>query len=764
MEFFAHSTKRQDRSDWQRLAEHLLAVGERAAENAEPFKGQRLASLAGQLHDLGKYTRQFQRRLDGDPARVDHATWGAKVACERYGTAGTLLAYGIAGHHAGLADGRPGHAAQTRLSLHERLSEDYRERELPPLMSDWERELSLPAKVALTEGFTGHPRQERRPFQLTVLTRMIFSCLVDADFTDTDDFYRRLEGRQSRAEETGTRPDPPELRQRLDAHLATLPTEGGINPLRAQILREVRAKAGMRPGLFSLTVPTGGGKTLASLAFALDHAIAHGLRRVIYVIPFTSIVEQTVQVFRQALGVQERDDVVLEHHSAFFDDPTKAPQSTDKRKLAMENWDAPIVVTTAVQFFESLFADRPSRCRKLHNIAGSVVVLDEAQTLPHALLRPCVALLDELARNYRVSPVLCTATQPTLRLDQGFAGGLEHVQELVDDPPALYAQLRRVQARHVGTLDDTALTDQLYHREQVLCIVNNRRHARHLFDAIADRPGARHLTTLMHARHRSAVLAELREDLKAGRPCRLVATSLIEAGVDVDFPAVLRAEAGLDSIAQAAGRCNREGRRPADASEVLVFAPANPDWAPPKELELFAQVFRSVERSHRDDLLAMDAIASYFAELYRSLGDGRLDREDVLGLLRDAGIDSLPLDTLARKFKMIQTTMRPLIVPYAPYAAGSGKEVPEVADTLRQLEHAEQVGVAGAARRLQPWLVQVPEQAYKALWQANAIAPVAQARYGEQFVRLVNPRLYDPRFGLRWDDSPQFLAAEALVS
>ncbi|WP_372392829.1 CRISPR-associated endonuclease Cas3'' [Xanthomonas sp. NCPPB 3582] len=763
MEFFAHSASQADRSDWQPLAEHLLAVGECAAEYAAPFGGQALAHAAGQLHDLGKYTHRFQRRLAGDPARVDHATWGACIARERYGSLGTLIAYAIAGHHTGLPDGRSGYAAQSRPSLYERLSEDYRERELPPLLSEWGRELALPDRLGLPEGFSGHPRQERRPFQLTVLARMIFSCLVDADFTDTDDFYRRLEGRPSRAEAAGTRPALAQLRQRLDAHLANLPTEGGINPLRARILRDIRAKAGMRPGLFSLTVPTGGGKTLASLAFALDHAIAHGLRRVIYVIPFTSIVEQTVQVFRQALGVQERDDVVLEHHSAFFDDPTKAPQSIDKRKLAMENWDAPIVVTTAVQFFESLFADRPSRCRKLHNIAGSVVILDEAQTLPHALLRPCVALLDELARNYRVSPILCTATQPTLCLDQGFAGGLENVRELVDDPATLYAQLRRVQVRHVGTLDDAALTDHLRQREQVLCIVNNRRHARHLFDAIGDRPGARHLTTLMHARHRGAVLAELREDLKAGRPCRLVATSLIEAGVDVDFPAVLRAEAGLDSIAQAAGRCNREGRRHVDACEVQVFAPANPDWAPPKEMDLFAEVFRGVERTHRDDLLAMTAVTDYFAALYRRLGDGRLDREDVLGLLRDADIRGLPLDTLARKFKMIQTTTRPLIVPYAPYAAGSDREVPEVADTLRQLENAEQGGVAGAARRLQPWLVQVPEQAYRALWQANAITPVAQARYGEQFVRLINPRLYDPRFGLRWDDSPQFLATEALV-
>ncbi|MCC8552405.1 CRISPR-associated helicase Cas3' [Xanthomonas hortorum] len=758
MEFYAHSTERKDRSDWQTLAQHLLGVGERAARHAESFGGQLLAHVSGQLHDLGKYTEKFQARLAGDPARVDHATWGAQVAHERYGNLGTLIAYGIAGHHTGMADGRPGHEAQSRPSLHERLSEDYRERELSPLLPDWEPEIALPDRLDMPVGFSPHPEKGRWAFQRSVLVRMLFSCLVDADFTDTDDFYRRLEGRPSRAEETGIRPTLTDLRESLDTHLATLPNDGGINPLRAQILREVRSKAGMRPGLFSLTVPTGGGKTLASLAFALDHAIAHGLRRVIYVIPFTSIVEQTVQVFRHALGVQDRDDVVLEHHSAFFDDPNKAPQSIAKRKLAMESWDAPIVVTTAVQFFESLFADRPTRCRKLHNIAGSVVVLDEAQTLPHALLRPCVALLDELARNYRVSPVLCTATQPTLRLDQGFKGGLEHVQELVDDPLALYAQLRRVHVRHVGTLDDDALADHLRQREQVLCIVNNRRHARQLFDAIADRPGARHLTTLMHARHRSAVLAELREDLKAGRQCRLVATSLIEAGVDVDFPAVLRAEAGLDSIAQAAGRCNREGRRPADASEVLVFAPANPDWAPPKELELFAQVFRSVERGHRDDLLAMDAIAGYFAELYRRLGDGRLDREDVLGLLRDAGVDGLPLDTLARKFKMIQTTMRPLIVPYAP---GGDEEAPEIVDTLSQLEHAEQVGVAGAARRLQPWLVQVPEQAYKALWQAHAIAPVAQARYGEQFVRLVNPRLYDTRFGLHWDN-PQFLEGERL--
>lgn len=762
MKFHAHSTCRGDKADWQLLSEHLIDTGERAAENAAPFGAQVLARTSGLLHDVGKYTDKFQARLSGDPARVDHATWGARVACDRYPGIGMLIAYGIAGHHAGLANGQSGLEDQSRTSLFDRLSEDYRERELPMLLPAWEREIALPANLPLPDDFTKHPRADRRLFQLSLLARMIFSCLVDADFADTDGFYRRIEGRRSRAEEAGDRPSLAQLRERLDAHLTLLPTLGGINPLRTHILQAVRAKAVARPGLFSLTVPTGGGKTLASLAFALDHAIAHGLRRVIYVIPFTSIVEQTVQVFRSAFGVpDDRGDVVLEHHSAFFDDPGKALQSIEKRKLAMENWDAPIVVTTAVQFFESLFADRPSRCRKLHNIAGSVVILDEAQTLPRDLLHPCVALLDELARNYRVSPVLCTATQPALRRDEGFKDGLEHVCELAPEPRELYAKLRRVRVRHVGALDDDALAGHLHRREQALCIVNNRRHARHLFDAIADRPGARHLTTLMHARHRSAVLAEVREDLKAGRPCRLIATSLIEAGVDVSFPVVLRAEAGLDSIAQAAGRCNRNKEWEVDASEVLVFEPANDDWAPPKELALFAEVFRTVERAHRDDLLSLEAVDAYFRELYRRLGDDRLDRGDLLGLLRDAGIDSLPLDTLARKFKMIRTTMRPLIVPYAP---GGDREVPEVAETLRQLEHASQISVAGAARHLQPWLVQVPEQAYRALWQAHAIAPVAPERYGEQFVRLVNPRLYDSRFGLNWNDNPQFLSAEGLVA
>ncbi len=737
--FYAHSTKKIDRSDWQSLSDHLRCVGELAARNAAAFGGERLAEVAGSLHDLGKYTREFQLRLEGKFPRMDHATWGARIAMQRYGAFGQLLAYGIAGHHAGLADGQGG---QSRTSLQDRLAATLHE-----LLPAWEQELQLPIASELNLPLGFQARKECGAFQLAILARMLFSCLVDADFIDTDNFYRRIKGDRPRS--VGERPRLELLRERLDVRLASFREDSDVNRLRARILAHVRSNAAHVPGMFSLTVPTGGGKTLASLAFALDHAIAHSLRRVIFVIPFTSIVEQNAQVFREAFG-DLGEAAVLEHHSAFFDDPGKAPESQEKRRLAMENWDAAVVVTTAVQFFESLFAARPSRCRKLHNIAGSVVILDEAQTLPLKLLRPCVTLLDELALNYRASVVLCTATQPALNADEDFPDGLRGVRELAPDPPDLYRRLRRVNVRHIGVLDDEALAGHLRRREQVLCIVNNRRHARALFESIADEPGAYHLTTLMCAKHRRTVLAKVKQQLADGLPCRLVATSLIEAGVDVDFPTVLRAEAGLDSIAQAAGRCNREGRRLREASETLVFSTENPDWAPPPELKQFAQVFRSIQRRHEDDLLALAAVRDYFRELYWQKGPLELDAHDLMGLLKGSRENTLPFETLAEKFKIIETAMRPVIVPYDAEAKAA----------LKDLEFAESCG--GIARRLQSYLVQVPHSAYEALFQAHAIQPVGEQRFGMQFMQLVNPELYSERFGLHWDN-PEFIRVERLV-
>lgn len=734
--YFAHSVEESPETDWQPLVEHLRQVGELAGRFAEVFGAQPLAEIQGRLHDLGKYTAEFQCRLHGGPP-VDHASWGARVAKERFGPLGMLLAYGIAGHHAGLSNGRD---AGLRTTLQDRLRAS-----LPELDPCWQQELALAERqLAPPAGFA--PDRLCGQFQLAFLGRMLFSCLVDADFIDTETFYQRAENRQPSPR--GSHIPLTTLRERLDQHLAGFKADTPVNQLRAEILTGVRAHAADPAGVFSLTVPTGGGKTLASLAFALDHAMVHGLRRVIFVIPFTSVVEQTAAVFRGAFG-DLGAAAVLEHHSAFVDQTEKAPEARDKLALAMENWDCPIVVTTSVQFFESLYADRPARCRKLHNIAGSVVILDEAQTLPIKLLRPCVAALDELARNYRSSVVLCTATQPALHRDD-LAGGFARVTELAPDPPSLFKKLERVTVRHIGTLDDAALANELRTRQQVLCIVNNRRHARVLFEMIADEAGARHLTTLMCAKHRRRVLAEIRADLKAGRPCRLVATSLIEAGVDVDFRTVLRAEAGLDSIAQAAGRCNREGRYAPAESEVLIFSTESPDGAPPPELAQFAQVARRILHLHRDEPLAQGAIKAYFMELYWQKGANELDAANLLGVLADSRIDSLPFEFLAAKFRMIESTQLPVIIPFDDAARAA----------LRDLEYAE--GCAAIARRLQPYLVQLPHAGYQALRKAGAIQPVQPRRLGEQFMQLTNLDLYDPSSGLHWDN-PDFITPEKTI-
>lgn len=743
-DFFAHSTSDTSKSDWQSLPDHLKGVGALARQFADAFGAGALAEVQGWLHDLGKYTQPYQLRLQGSSLRVDHSTWGARIAARHYPGIGHLLAYGIAGHHAGLANGD---GEGERTALRQRLDAEF---ELPALDAAWKADIPLPQRLPMPDLKIHSPG--RKNFQLAFATRMLFSCLVDADFLDTERFYVKVEGRADHRNRGEQAPSLEALREQLDHYLAGLPSEGAVNAIRADILRNVRENADQALGLFSLTVPTGGGKTLASLAFALDHAIRHGLRRVIFVIPFTSIVEQNAAVFRKALGPLG-DAAVLEHHSAFVqsgpprDDPEKY-QSQKKLQLAMENWDAPIIVTTAVQFFESLFAAKPSQCRKLHRIAGSVVVLDEAQTMPLKLLRPCVAAIDELARNYRSSLVLCTATQPALAAP-AFEGGLQQVRELAPAPEQLFKQLERVRVRHLGVLDDEALAEHMRSREQVLCIVNNRRHARAVFQAMADLPGARHLTTLMCARHRSAVLDEVRQLLKAGEPCRLVSTSLIEAGVDVDFPTVLRAEAGLDSIAQAAGRCNREGRRAREGSEVLVFLPGNPDWAPPPELKQYAQAAREVLRSFEDDPLCPQAIARYFSLLYWQKGSTALDVPDLLGRLAASRIDSLPMEALATEFRMIDSVQMPVIVPYDDTAR----------DALKALEFAD--GSVGLARRLQPYLVQLPRKGFDALYKAGAIAAVNPGKWGEQFMQLVHVGLYDPRYGINCDE-PALIQSDQL--
>ncbi|ABE48871.1 CRISPR-associated helicase/endonuclease Cas3 [Methylobacillus flagellatus] len=744
MAYFAHSGIAEDLSDGQRLADHLHAVAKLARESATWFGWQDWAYIAGLLHDLGKYCPEFQARLHGSLKRVDHATAGAKQSVERWGKSGKLLAYCIAGHHTGLANGREG--GQDRYALDKRLSTEYG-KQLPVLDPVWQEELSLPEHLPMAE-FIWHQSPAQAGLQLALLTRMIFSCLIDADRTDTRRHYDKLDGKQVT---THSLPTLEQLREALDATLdcfkAVPAPEGSVNQLRQEILGHARSQALQKPGLFSLTVPTGGGKTYTSMAFALDHAIAHGMRRVIYVIPFTSIIEQNAKVLREAFGPLG-DDAVLEHHSAF--DASKLPTQTarDHLKQAMESWNKPVVVTTAVQFFESLFSDRPSQCRKLHNIAGSVVILDEAQVLPLKLLRPIMAVIDELARNYKCSVVLCTATQPALKKDQGFINGFDGVREIVPVPEALFKKFKRTEVKSIGLQQDEDLVRHLTEREQVLMIVNNRRHARALYDAVAHLPEAMHLTTLMCARHRSQVLARVRLNLRDGKPCRLISTSLIEAGVDVDFPCVMRAEAGLDSIAQAAGRCNREGRRSPEQSEVLVFQ--SPEWKAPPELDQLAGNMREVMRNHAGDLLAPEALTMYFKGVYWAQG-AELDSKRLLEIHREHARDfSFPFQDIARDFCMIEAHMKPVIVPFDD----------EARELIDALPHAEHIG--GIARKLQQYLVQVPEKSFAELVKSGSVQAIAPEVLGDQFWRLVNESLYDAEAGLSFDN-PFYIKAENLA-
>ncbi|WP_367025204.1 CRISPR-associated endonuclease Cas3'' [Methylococcus sp. ANG] len=654
--------RQEENGDWHLhpLDEHLRDVGRLAGDFAAAFGAEEWGRLAGLWHDLGKFRPPFQNyirkqsgydpaaHITGEAGKAPHSTAGALLACDKLGKPGRVLAYLIAGHHAGLHDWHGG--------LQIRLDGENARSELDEALAAVPRAELLAAADAFNADLR-HVPGLTAGFALWL--RMLFSCLVDADFLDTEAFMD-----ESRSARRGGYPAIPALLECFDAHMDALAqrlAEQGpltpVNRLRADILRQCRAKGAETPGLFSLTVPTGGGKTLSSLAFALEHARRHGKRRIIYVIPYTSIIEQTADVYRSVFRGLEPDPVV-EHHSNAESDPN---EETLRSRLACENWDAPIVVTTNVQFFESLFAARTSRCRKLHNIVDSVVVLDEAQMLPPEFLQPILDVINLLSRHYGVSIVLSTATQPALSTREYFdprqnLRGLEHVRELmaggphVEEPDQLYRALKRVDVklpvdrRTPVTWEELASELQTQHR--VLCIVNRRKDARELFKLMPE--GTIHLSALMCGAHRSDVIRRVKQRLESGEPVRVISTQLVEAGVDLDFPVVYRALAGLDSIAQAAGRCNREGLL--KRGEVIVFVPPNP--APPGHLRKAEDTSRSVLHDTIDDPLDRASFARYFEQFYYACD---LD-EHGIGKLLEVDGQSLAVNfrSAAEKFRLIR--------------------------------------------------------------------------------------------------------------
>lgn len=716
--YYAHSVEGHGPPHWQPLEDHLRQVGALAGEFAAAFGSAAWGELAGLWHDLGKYRAKFQRRLAGDPDRVDHAVVGALLAQAKDRQAGLPLAFVIAGHHGGLANLRSSDVTPPTPLIERLQAEPNLLQSLASIIPETVTALPLPplpARFVACKALSGRERDEQfRSLEFWI--RFLLSSLVDADRLDTEAF----EHPNLRAAATGGFASVAALRQRLDRHIdektrRAEPTT--VNRMRADALEDCRRAAELAPGVFSLTVPTGGGKTLSAMSFALRHAGRHGLRRVIAVIPYTSIIEQNAAVYREALGV----DDIIEHHSNL--DPEK---ESKRNQMASENWDAPIIVTTGVQFFESLFSNRPSACRKLHNIARSVILLDEAQTLPSRFLKPILEGLQELVANYGCTVVLSTATQPALARRESLPDGLPNVREIVHDPAALGSSLRRVEVSW-PSLDEPPvawpeLAAELVKHQQVLAVVHRREDARNLASLLSQ-DGLFHLSALMCSMHRSSVLAKVRLALKEGRTCRLVSTQLVEAGVDIDFPVVYRALGGLDSIAQAAGRCNREGKL--DKGRVIVFrAPTDPPRG------TAAKGLQSAESMLRQQggTLSLDD-PSVFEEFFRILYfSENLDAE---GIQAERG--QFNFANVGRRFKLIEDGFsHPIVVPY------EGSDI-RVAAVCRDGPNRENL------RALQPFLVSVYDADFERLQKAGAIETIAETVHV-----LAHPfkHVYSDMFGL----------------
>jgi len=641
--FLAHVRRNPDGSyDTHDLEDHLQAVAKCAAEFASSFSSSDWGHMAGLWHDLGKYSSAFQNyiargsgfdpeaHVEGVKGRVNHSSAGALHAVKQFGGKGKLLAYLIAGHHAGLPDWHSDEHALASLS--QRLEEGKHLQAISnvPIPTDVLHPAITPVSKPLG-GETG----------LALWLRMLFSCLVDGDFLDTERF---MDGEKALARERFSSLEV--FLEIFDKYMTKLTADAPlthVNQVRAEVLGQCRQRASSQPGIFSLTVPTGGGKTLSSLAFALTHAVCHKKRRIIYVIPYTSIIEQTAGIFRGIFG-----ECVVEHHSNL--DPEK---ETAKSRLATENWDAPVIVTTNVQFFESLFAARTSSCRKLHNIVNSIVVLDEAQLLNPELLQPVLDTINLLAQHYGVTFVLSTATQPALHSREGFGWsfkGLNGVREIMTDPDALYRHLERVTVEMPTDFHTRReweqLAAELTAHDSVLAVVNTRRDCRELHRLMPE--GTLHLSAAMCGEHRTRVIEGIRTRLKQKVPTRVVSTQLVEAGVDIDFPVVYRALSGLDSIAQAAGRCNREGE--AKRGKVVVFIP--PKSSPPGTLRRAEQTTVSLLSGSTSDPMARELFTRYFEHFYVKADS--LDKHGINNLLaRDARELKIQFRTAAEKFRLI---------------------------------------------------------------------------------------------------------------
>jgi len=733
MKYIAHVRKLENGQwDTQFLEDHLCETAELAATFADEFISREWGYALGMIHDQAKATLEWQNYLGNKsgyneeasseaPGRVEHSGPGAKLVEEMFGKMiGRFLSYCIAGHHAGLPDWL-GSQAALAFRLQNSSTKDIDER----------------FKAALPNLCPKNPPWKfcNTGLDISLWIRMLFSCLIDADRLDTEKYMNPDQSKEREGYSTLA-----ELQNRFNIYIAdkTQKPQGFYDErvyfARQQVLADCRKAAEKRSGFFSLTVPTGGGKTLSSMAFALKHAEMHGKKRIIYVIPYTSIIEQNAQVFKEVFG----DDEIVEHHSNLDDDET-----TVRNRLASENWDAPVIVTTSVQFFESLFAAKPSRGRKLHNIVNSVVILDEAQLVPTDYLEPILETMRLLTEHYKVSFVFCTATQPVFEKQKefpNFPGLLESsIEEIIQDVSGLYKSLERVKVERPQDLSVSVewkdLAGELAEYEQVLCVVSDRKSCRELHSLMPE--GTYHLSALMCAQHRSDVIKEIKAKLEKGESVRVISTQLVEAGVDMDFPVVYRALAGLDSITQAAGRCNREGKLnvKGELGKVVLFKA--PRKAPAGILRKASDITERMISKGIENLIDRSVFPSYFSELYWKVNS--LDTKDIMKLLKTDSSDlGIQFRTAAESFKIVNdANQRSIMVPY-----GEGKK-------LIELLKNDKIQAGRILRKLQRYTINIYKDQFSWLQEHSSLEEIIPGIFALRYIIE-----YSNEVGLLVDEMP----------
>ena len=716
MNEYAHTLKDQPEEHWQPLLDHLNGVAKKASQLAKQFSSEDWAWNAGLIHDLGKALPIFQAYLRGshnntwDRGRIGHSTAGAILSTILGGyDEGKSLAYLAAGHHTGLPNWLDANNIDnSKATLKYRISQGIKEKEIIKELADKFcksfREIERPPRFVT---------QDNYHFWI----RMIFSCLVDADFLDTEAFINPQKVLQRKGYDSIAK-----LHILLMSHLDNLTNNcenTEVNMLRKEILDDCISAAKEETGLFSLTVPTGGGKTLSAMAFALTHALRHDKDRVIYVIPYTSIIEQTADTLRSIFG----HDNVLEHHCNI-----DAKKETVRSRLAAENWDAPIIVTTNVQAFESAYAYRSSRCRKLHNTVNSVMIFDEAQLIPARWLKPCVHAVKEWTTSYNSTIVLATATQPAL-------DGLEP-KEIIKNPKKLYSTLNgRVKIVFQKDMDNDVvyweeIASRMQKEDQALCIVNSRKDCYNLFSLMPK--GTFHLSASMCGKHRSEKINEIKNLLKENKTVRVVSTQLVEAGVDIDFPVVFRALAGLDSIAQAAGRCNREGKR--NSGTVYVFR-SHCHFENEKYDHFWKQkdVTKSLLRQHSEqEMQNPEMFRGYFEGFYRQ--SNNIGRDWLMRLQSHA--PEVPFRTAGSEFKLVDD-------------GGQKQVVIMYGENDWMIEQLKKEGPSRElSRHLQRYIVTVRQKQIDKLLKENVIEYIDEELYPNMLAQSEKIG-YDPEVGLR---------------